>query len=245
MEKPDAYRATKIYRLGGGHRPFHAGDFAMRMFSEKWLNAKFEESLAAYKHEQQKELEHLKFSINAQMDRATKLHRREFEALPEAWARLMDAYGIIIGVVSRYQSTPDLNSMTPDQQEDFLATSKLAEWQRHLVRDAKDKNSVYRNQFEPHKIGAARKATRKFYLYFRRNGIFIREPIKQQFEELDELMRSALSEHEMNFQHQTREFKSIDRLAAEGERMAKALEAEVQKRLWDSTHHVVDLAQGC
>src|SRR5258705_12641703 len=38
-----------------------------RLFSEKWLNSKFEERLAAYKHEQQKELERLKFSINAQM----------------------------------------------------------------------------------------------------------------------------------------------------------------------------------
>jgi hypothetical protein len=28
-----------------------------RTFSEKWLNAKFEERLGAYKHEQQKELE--------------------------------------------------------------------------------------------------------------------------------------------------------------------------------------------
>jgi hypothetical protein len=69
-----------------------------RTFSEKWLSAKFAESLAAYKHEQQKELEHLKFSINAQMDRATKLHQKEFEALPEAWGRLMDAYGIIRSV---------------------------------------------------------------------------------------------------------------------------------------------------
>lgn len=206
-----------------------------RTFSEKWLNAKFEERLAAYKHEQQKELEHLKFSINAQMDRATKLHQKEFEALPEAWARLMDAHGIIAGVVSRYQSTPDLTRMRPDQQEDFIANSKLLEWQRQLVRDAQDKNSAYRDQIEPFKIARARKASGKFYLYFRKNGIFIREPIKQGFDELDQLMLAALSEHEMNFQHQTREFKSIDRLASDGEKMVKALEAEVQKRLWDST----------
>src|SRR4029077_13347880 len=82
-----------------------------RTFSEKWLNAKFEERLAAYKHQQQKELEHLKFSINAQMDRATKLHQREFDALPEAWARLMDAHGITMNVVSRSQSIIDLNAM--------------------------------------------------------------------------------------------------------------------------------------
>jgi hypothetical protein len=48
-----------------------------RLFSEKWLNAKFEERLAAYKHVQQKELEHLKFQINAQMDRATILQLME------------------------------------------------------------------------------------------------------------------------------------------------------------------------
>jgi hypothetical protein len=206
-----------------------------RTFSEKWLNTKFEERLAAYKHEQQKELEHLKFAINAQMDRATKLHQKEFEALPEAWGRLMDAYGIIQSVVSRLQSTPDLNAMAADQREDFIINSKLAEWQRQLVRDAKDKTSIYRNQIEPFKIAKARKASRKFFLYFRKNGIFIREPIKQQFDSLDQLTQSALSEHVMNFQHQTREFESISRLASEGEKMVKALEAEVQKRLWDST----------
>lgn len=206
-----------------------------RTFSEKWLNAKFEERLAAYKHEQQKELEHLKFAINAQMDRATKLHQKEFEALPEAWGRLMDAYGIIMATTSRYQSTPDLNAMRPDQLDDFILHSKLAEWQRQLVSDAKDKTNAYRNQIEPFKISEARKATSNFYTYFRKNGIFIRDPIKQQFDTLDQLILSALSEHELNFQHQTCEFKSIDRLALDGETMVKALETEVQKRLWDAT----------
>jgi hypothetical protein len=206
-----------------------------RTFSEKWLNAKFEERLAAYKHEQQKELEHLKFSINALMDRATKLHQREFEALPEAWARLMHAHGIIMSVVSRVQSTPDLNAMQPDQLEDFIVNSELAEWQQQLIRQAKDKTSAYRNQIEPFKIARAKKASKKFYLYFRRNGIFIREPIKEQFDKLDQLMLDALNEHQMNFQHGTREFKSIDRLNSESKKMVKALEAEVQKRLWDST----------
>jgi hypothetical protein len=205
-----------------------------RLFSEKWLNAKFEESLAAYKHEQQKELEHLKFEINAQMDRATKLHQREFEALPEAWARLMHAYGIISSLVSRLQSTPDLNSMNPAQRDDFVQESKLAEWQREAVLGAKDKTQEYRNQVEPFKIARARKASQKFYMHFRSNGIFIREPIKEQFIKLDELMLAALSEHQMNFQHQTREFGSIDRLAAQGETMLKKLELEVQKRLWGS-----------
>ena len=131
----------------------------------------------------------------------------------------MDAHGTIMSVVSRLQSTPDLNSMRPDQLEDFIVHSELAEWQRQLVRDEKDRTNAYRNQIEPFKIARARKATRKFILYFRKNGIFIREPIKQQFEAFDRLLFAALTEHEMNFQHQTREFTSIDRLASEGEKM--------------------------
>ena len=230
----DFFAAIGYIVVGAGA----VGTFAwwmFRTFSEKWLNAKFEERLAAYKHEQQKELEHLKFAINAQMDRATKLHQKEFEALPEAWSRLMDAHGIIMSVVSRLQSTPNLNAMQSDQLEDFIVHSKLVEWQRQLVRDGADKTSTYRNQIEPFKIARAKKASRKFYLYFRKSGIFIREPIKQKFDALDQLMLEALSEHEMNFQHQTREYASIDRLNSEGEKMVKALEGEVQKRLWDST----------
>jgi len=152
----------------------------------------------------------------------------------------MDAYGIIMSLVSPLQSTPDLNRMRQDQLEDFITTSKLPEWQRQLVRDAADKTSAYRNQIEPFKITRARKASRKYYLYFRKNGIFIREPIKQKFDELDELLIAALAEHELNFQTQTREFKSIGRLSKEGELMVKALEAEVQKRLWDSTRQQTD-----
>jgi hypothetical protein len=51
--------------------------YLFKFLSEKWLNAKFEERLAAYKHEQQKELERLKFEINTLMDRTVKLHQRE------------------------------------------------------------------------------------------------------------------------------------------------------------------------
>jgi hypothetical protein len=125
--------------------------------------------------------------------------------------------------------------MRQDQLEEFLVNSKLAEWQRQLIRDAKDKTTAYRNQNEPFKIAHAREAIQAFFIYFRKNSIFIRDPIKRQFEEIGELLISALSEHETNFQHQTREFTLIDRLAKEGEKMVKALEAEVQKRLWDST----------
>jgi hypothetical protein len=57
----------------------------LKLFGEKWLNTKFEERLATFKHEHQKEIEQLRLRINTLMDRTTKLHQREFDVLPEAW----------------------------------------------------------------------------------------------------------------------------------------------------------------
>jgi len=49
---------------------------------DKWLTAKFSERLENFKHEQTKELENLRFEINALMDRTIKLHQNEFKILP-------------------------------------------------------------------------------------------------------------------------------------------------------------------
>jgi hypothetical protein len=210
-----------------------------RTISERWLNAKFAERLENLKHEQHKELAELKFAIDAQMDRTTKLHQLEFERLPKAWRLLMNTFGITRDLTSRGQSTPDLNGMSDVQREDFIvngmAGKELAEWQRQKIRNAADKTAEFRNQWEPFRIGLARQASAKFYKYFRANSIFIRESIKAKFDEVDQLLLAARSEHEMNFQHGSREFKSIDKLAKDGETMIKGLETEVQKRLWDST----------
>jgi hypothetical protein len=73
-----------------------------KLFAEKWLNSKFQRQLEEFKHAQQKEIEQLRFRINAMMDRATKLHQRAFDVLPEAWSRLNDACGKTLALVRPY-----------------------------------------------------------------------------------------------------------------------------------------------
>jgi hypothetical protein len=207
-----------------------------RTVAEKWLGAKFDRQLTAFKHEQQIEIERLKLSVSAQLDRATRLHQREFDVLPKAWGKLKDAYGLAVELVSRGQAFPDLNSMTSNEQlEDFLKSSSLADWQRDLVRAATDKTEAYRNQYEPHRIGRAKRASAKFYQYFQRNGIFIRPSIKGKFDKVDELILNALTEKQSNFQHGFRLFEASDKLRSEGKEILDDLEAVIQKRLWDST----------
>jgi hypothetical protein len=91
-----------------------------KLLAEKWLNAKFEERLSAYKHAQQKELEQLKFEISALLDRTVKLHQREFDVLPEAWGLLTDAFSITRPIGLGVALAPNINTMTTAQFDYFF-----------------------------------------------------------------------------------------------------------------------------
>jgi hypothetical protein len=110
----------------GGVGAFLFGLF--KLLGEKWLNAKFEERLATFKHAQQQEIEHLRFRINALMDRTTKLHQRQFDALPEAWGRLVDAFEKTNSLWFRFD--PNLDEMKDSQLDAFLSKTPLQDWER-------------------------------------------------------------------------------------------------------------------
>jgi hypothetical protein len=114
-----------------------------KLFGEKWLNTKFEERLASFRHEHQKEIERLRLRINTLMDRTTKLHQREFDVLPEAWGRINDAYDKICGGMFRFD--PNLENMTEAQLDHFLSKSSLADWEKNELKAADDKNRYYAN----------------------------------------------------------------------------------------------------
>jgi len=134
-----------------------AAAFALfKVLGEKWLTAKFEERLAAYKHMQQRELEELKGKINALMDRTTKLHQREFEVLPEVWGRLVSAHRTVTAVISPFQSTHDLDRMQEPQFEDFVTRCTLAQWQKDELRNSTSRTDYYFKAHGWQKINAAR-----------------------------------------------------------------------------------------
>ncbi len=207
-----------------------------KVFSEKWLTAKFDERLAAYKHQQQKELEQLRYTINSLMDRTIKLHQREFEILPEAWARLADAFASVASIVAGLQRYPDLNRLTEPQLAEFLTGADLPSWKQDEIKAASDKTSAYQSELQWKQKNTARDEYYKFHDYLRKNGIFIRQEMKSKFAELSELIHMAFIEHEINLEnphHQTSREHAL-RLTKEGEAIRKGLEVLVQNRLWDS-----------
>jgi hypothetical protein len=208
-----------------------------KTFSEKWLNTKFEERLATYKHLQQRELEQLKFQINALMDRTVKLHQKEFDVLPEVWGRLTDAFNITTAVTSPLQQHADLDRMNDKQLEEFLeGTDFLSNWQKAELRERTNRNGCYFKAVSWHKAMKARDACREYHVYLLKSGIFIPEPMKSKFTDLDGIIYSALVEYEQNLRDEMipRPHDALKVLTGKGERLLKSLEGDVQGRLWKS-----------
>ena len=187
--------------LGGGGAVGLAY-WLFKVFGEKWLSAKFEERLAEFKHAQQKEIEQLRFKINALMDRTVKLHQREFDVLPEAWSRLNDAFSHVIGFSSRLQSYPDLNRFSADQLDEFLNNSRLQDWEKTELKAAKDRTQYFIKRIFWHRLSDARAACKEHHAYLKKSGIFILAETREKFYELDALMWDALTESEINPTHE-------------------------------------------
>jgi hypothetical protein len=207
-----------------------------KTFSEKWLNAKFAERLEAFKHDQQKEIEHLRFEINKLFDRTTKLHQREFEVLPKGWSLLVTSFHATMSMTAALQQYPDISQMTPAHLEEFLSKCPLEGWQRDELRNAAEKNSYYQQAIFWHRLNSVRKDFRKSALFLRRKGIFMPRALKEKFTRVEDLIWNALSEYELNKNEAVwpKHHTDQDKLRKEGELLMKELEAEVQGRLWTS-----------
>jgi hypothetical protein len=205
----------------------------LRFFGEKWMNAKFEERLAAFKHAQEKELEELRFKISALMDRTIKLHQKEFDVIPEAWAKLTVAYGVVTTITSALQQYPDLDRTSSAQLEEFLEGSFLAKWQREEIRATDKRTDYYRKAANWQRVSQARDSCWDFHQYFKKNGIFVPEPMKAQFSHLDKLIYDAFVEHEINEQEDIRpRLRDNLKKLAQADALMAALELDVQRRLW-------------
>ena len=205
-----------------------------KLFSDKWLTAKFAERLEDYKHSQQKELENVRFEINKLMDRTVKLHQREFDVLPETWALLVDAHGITNAVISALQNYPDVGRMNEGQLNEFLADSPFENWQIEELKAAEDKNEYYKKARDWKRLREVSETAEKFRMYLLKYGIFILPAIQDKFAQINHLMSDAVLEHQFYLEGELdlNEFKARPKLIDEGGKLISELEKDVRNRLW-------------
>lgn len=202
--------------------------------SARWLDAKFEERFQNLKHAHDQEIEQLRFRISALLDRATKLHQREFEVLPEAWSKPNLAYWKTNELVAYVKESPDLNRMGAPQLNDFISKSRLTEWQREELRGSVNKTLKYEHLIFWHDLHDAKAKAGESARYLAVYGIFIEQAIKSDLDTLNQRIWEALIECESNKQYDMREDERVSILRSKGPTLVKALEVAIHKRLWPS-----------
>jgi len=206
-----------------------------RFFGEKWISSKFDKEIINFKHEQNKEIEKLKFRINNLFDRATKLNSREFEVIPEAWSLAWEAYRSTTRFLSKIKSYPALDGINEEILESFLEDTPLKEFQKSEIRSATRKTEKYIEQIYFHERNDNKDNIYKYRDYLKKNGIFIPREIKMKFLELEDILYEASRQHELNHEEniKPRLKDKIDFFHKEGEKILDDLEEIVEKSVWD------------
>jgi len=208
---------------------------AFKYLADRWLTAKFNESLESFKHSQQKELEHLRFKINALMDRTIKLHQYEFDILPEVWGRLNEAFWSVNQFTSPLQNYPDLDRLSKEQLDEFFSDSSLKESEKNQIRSSSKKGDAYFKIIFWHKLREVKEKYYDFAQYYVKNKIFISKELSEKIENLRNLVFDALHEREFEEQHpnpRPGRFEAGDKLRKEGEKVLNEISQNVQDRLW-------------
>ena len=202
-----------------------------RLFATKWIETRFSERLEAFKHQQNQEIEQVRFRINTMMDRNVKLHQREFDVLPDTWSLLTEAFYTIEPVALGIQRYPDLDQMSAERLDEFLEISPLTAVEKGELKAASDKTKYYREVKPWHELDKAIDAYNEFHTKFAKNGIFIPDPLKTKFAGVDEMLKEAIIERQV----QRHKFDKAGALHDKGRALLNALERDVRDRLWSSS----------
>lgn len=186
-----------VFAAGGGGAVIAWAIFSK--FSERWLENRFAKRLEAFKHEQAKELEHLRHKITSLFSRISKIHDKEFEVLPAAWLKLHQAYGRIYQLCSAYKEFPELSRMNELHFEAFVAACGLHEVkQKELLQlEACDRDAYYRLWKFWADITEAKSTQEDFNNYLVMNRIFMTESLCERFSDINKLLKSILIAEEM------------------------------------------------
>jgi hypothetical protein len=162
-----------VVTAGGGAAVIAFGIF--KGFGAKWMDARFAAQLEAQKQVHATETEHLRFRIAGLLDRVTKLNQREFEVLPDIWAKADEAHHHATAILSRWRSYPDFSRLGPAQFEGQLQVTSLEEWQREEMRGAPvhERNSYYAEAMRWIEIHHAKMASYEFSNALSKSSIYL------------------------------------------------------------------------
>jgi hypothetical protein len=200
---------------------------------KKWIENRFATRLQEYKSAQDKELENIKYRINALFSRVTRIHDKEYEVLPTAWSKLHDAREYIGSLVSPLQQYPDFNRLNESEIRRILTEHRWDEHQIKELLNANDKIEHFKDKIFWQRLNEARSKFSDFHAYIIRNRIFLSQQLKERFNKADDLLWDSLVMREVG--EEAKDFKMIHdsykKLRDNIELVISNIEKLVQERL--------------
>lgn len=221
--------------VGGG--AVAAVAFLARIYADKWLQGRFDRQLEAFRTEQQKEMEHVRYRINAYFDRAVRLHTVEFEILPEIWRKLFDAFHETQHFCNYGRMVHDLDKMKPVELETFLTNSPLLDYQKEEVRQAGRKGDRYYKIEHYHELARVKRIYYDFTGYFMKNAIFLAVDVEAKLNEVRDIIHGAWSEKEYRTDfgdNGTKAYEKFEMLKSRGETLLNEIREQMRELLQDS-----------
>lgn len=221
----------QILAYGGG-----SAAVAYLMFQwlgKSWIENKFAQRLDQLRHQQALEIQRLRVEIDAMLSGALRLQEKEFDVLPEAWAKLDEAHSLVSWLVSPMQQYANVGRMSAAQLEEFLTGTEFTESQKNEVRSAADKGGIYQDIVFWHRLHKVKKEFSELQTFIARNGIFLPPELEERFSRISETLWSAVISKEVG--HEAKDWKMQQegwkKIKEETEPLYKDIKAEILARL--------------
>lgn len=210
-----------------------------KAYIDRWLARHFQGQLDNLKHVQAQEIERLRAKIAGMLDRATKLHQHEFEALSRSWDLMTTALGSATVVTASGREVTDPGAMSAEELEVFLDRTDLEAFQKQAVRNADrfDKSKVYQTYQDRIAFTDAYRAMTEFHNHTIQFGIFIEPTIRAKLSETSQELRKGLRTWQQILQMPeimpwpVAEAQAHVQKAAE---LSKEIDALMTERLWSA-----------
>ncbi|MGO7532426.1 hypothetical protein [Rhizobium leguminosarum] len=211
-----------------------------KWLGEKWINQKFQAQLEANKAEQSRELERLRHKINGVFDRTIRLHTKEFEVLPDLWAKLVEAHAWGSGFVSLGQSYANVSFMDDAALAEYLDATTFMDSQKRDIKaetNPMERQNLFTKIANLYRHNDTFERIRVFGTSLRKDGIFVQPEIKADMDIMLGLIHNAVSEKKLNDDEsiQPRLRDAYNTFQAEAQALLEKIELAVAARLWDST----------
>lgn len=212
---------------------------AFKAFAARWMEAKFAERLANYRHLQNQEIENLRFKISTLLDRTVRLHTIEFEVLTQAWQLLSEAYGPADSMMMRGRQNADISRLNTVELTAHLdrIPYMTAEDKAEIISEPQhQRQAAFDGVIEKHRHLEVYDRWVALNNYLATKLIFIEPDLRQQFVDIRSMIGVAIDDFARIYFRRERVPGDDRNIHAEWQAAPPAFEKlrdAVSARLWD------------